>query len=216
MKSQRQVVHERKKQLLELLETLRRKETDLAARIQAADAEFLDMGFRIDASKGLVTKEKEPQNGIRIDGKLSFRGMEKAAEHFDRIDVDGDGYINFEDMRSIRGFGYNLGSPSLSAYESWEAWKLHMEDIGLRPTISGGINKQQYVKYRAMIELQQPLAEELHHLGMGWLPPHQKRWALCKKLLLDHIAFRESRLPPTELGVSDGMTVQPCLHSKTA
>jgi len=63
-----------------------------------------------------------------------------------------------------------------------------------------------------MIELQQPLANELHYLGMGWLPPHQKQWAFCKKLLLEHIVFRESRLPPTELGLRDGTMVQ-CLHS---
>jgi len=40
-----------------------------------------------------------PQPGIRIRGKLSFRGRDMAAEYFDYLDEDGDGYLTFSDFR---------------------------------------------------------------------------------------------------------------------
>ncbi len=52
-----------------------------------------------------------------------------------------------------------------------EAWKMYMADKGLRSTETGGINKDQYMRYRERIESVQPLSTELEHLKLGYLPP---------------------------------------------
>jgi Ca2+-binding EF-hand superfamily protein len=46
-----------------------------------------------------------PQNGIRINGSLSFRGKQKCKEYFEYIDADKDGKLNFEDFRAMKAYG---------------------------------------------------------------------------------------------------------------
>jgi len=48
---------------------------------------------------------------------------------------------------------------------------MYMADKGLRSTETGGINKDQYMRYRERIEHVQPLSTELEHLKLGYLPP---------------------------------------------
>jgi Ca2+-binding EF-hand superfamily protein len=83
------------------LGVLQRKENELASLIQSIDATFTDMGFRIDNSVSVIKKKGNPSSGIRMKGKLSFRGKEKAEEYFDVMDIDRDGLLNFEDFRGI-------------------------------------------------------------------------------------------------------------------
>ena len=54
-----------------------------------------------------------------------------------------------------------------------------MTDNGLGPTISGGVTKDQYMRYRERIEFMQPLSAELEYLQMGFLPPKYVPVNLC-------------------------------------
>lgn len=90
---------ERKQQLLHTLQLLQRKEEELALMIQAVDANFRELGYKVDSTVDVTKKAVPVQTGIRMKGLLSFRGKEKAAEYFDVIDVDKDGFLNYEDFR---------------------------------------------------------------------------------------------------------------------
>lgn len=48
---------------------------------------------------------------------------------------------------------------------------MYMADCGLSTTESGGITKDQFMRYREKIELAQPLTTELEYTGLGYLPP---------------------------------------------
>lgn len=48
---------------------------------------------------------------------------------------------------------------------------MYMTDCGLPPTAEGGISKEQFARYRALIEQKQPLTTELEYLNLGYLPP---------------------------------------------
>jgi len=81
-----------------------------------------------------------------------------------------------------------------------------MHDMNLISSSQGGINKEQFRKYRESIERKQSLSEELQYLNLGFLPPHQKKWSFIKKLLLEQLSFREARLPINQIaGVRNGM-----------
>lgn len=66
--------------------------------IQGIDSTFRELGYRIDSSTN-ISNNSGVQTGIRMKGQLSFRGKEKAAEYFDLLDIDQDGYLNYEDFR---------------------------------------------------------------------------------------------------------------------
>lgn len=80
--------------------------------IQGIDSTFQELGYRVDSSLNNANSFAA-QTGIRMKGQLSFRGKEKAAEYFDLLDIDGDGYLNYEDFRGLRKI--NL-SQSLMVY----------------------------------------------------------------------------------------------------
>ncbi len=84
--------------------------TELINRLKLQRSELLDLLFALEDSlcatghlkKETLQKQPKPQNGIRINGKLSFRGIEKARELFSsRIDSNDDGLVSFEDYRGI-------------------------------------------------------------------------------------------------------------------
>jgi Ca2+-binding EF-hand superfamily protein len=88
-----------KAKLLEKLAGLQKKEEDLQALLESVDVSLYDMGYHIEKETNSKSGKVMPQTGIRIGGKLSFRGKEKSAEYFKLIDTDNDGYVNFEDLR---------------------------------------------------------------------------------------------------------------------
>lgn len=91
---------ESRKELLEKLHILQLKVREIASMIESIDATFMDLGFQVQTrANNQKLDSNRVQNGIRINGKLSFRGKEKAAELFDVVDIDRDGYLNFEDFR---------------------------------------------------------------------------------------------------------------------
>ena len=84
--------------------------SDLIKRLKLQRDELYDLLFALEDSlsatghlrKETLQKQSKPQNGIRINGKLSFRGVEKACELFSsRIDSNCDGLASFEDYRGI-------------------------------------------------------------------------------------------------------------------
>ena len=90
-----------KAELLHQLSILQQKEEELVAMIQGIDSTFQELGYRIDSSTNSANNVSL-QTGIRMKGQLSFRGKEKAAEYFDMLDIDKDGYLNYEDFRGKR------------------------------------------------------------------------------------------------------------------
>lgn len=120
--------------------------------------------------------------------------------------------LNFEDFRAMQAFGDNkYGCVEDVQYEHLEAWKIYLDDMNLKPSIEGGITKEQFRKYRQVIELKQPLSNELSYLKLGFLPIHQKKWLFMKQLLLEQLEFRESRLPANQIsGVRDGKKIFCC------
>ena len=89
----------KKAELLSNLSVLQRKEEELANMIMALDSTFRELGYRVDSSVDATKKKVPLQTGIRMKGELSFRGKEKAEEYFDSIDIDKDGFLNYEDFR---------------------------------------------------------------------------------------------------------------------
>lgn len=92
-------MNEKREDLLHTLRILQKKEEELALMIQAVDANFLELGYKVDSTVDVTKKPIPVQTGIRIQGMLSFRGKDKAAEYFDVIDADHDGFLNYEDFR---------------------------------------------------------------------------------------------------------------------
>ena len=88
-----------KEGLLHRLSILQRKEEEIAAMIQSVDEAFAELGMHVDTSVDVTKKQSAVQTGIRMKGQLSFRGKEKALEHFDYMDMDRDGFLNYEDFR---------------------------------------------------------------------------------------------------------------------
>ena len=70
-----------------------------------------------------------------------------------------------------------------------------MEDIGLKPSMRGGLSPGQFVRFRERVEQEQPLTPELEQLRMGFLPHSQRCWLSCKRIVQEMIDFRESRKP---------------------
>ena len=72
---------------------------DLEATLKAVEFVLIDQGY-LDPNEA-AHKVIVPKSGIRINGKLSFRGKEKTAELFHRLDEDRLGRIGFEEYRSM-------------------------------------------------------------------------------------------------------------------
>lgn len=85
------------------------------------------------------------------------------------------GYVNAPEVHT-RSETFNILTPQTQAltglhiFDS-EAWRMFMTDCGLTPSEMGGISRDQFTEYRAMIEQQQPLTTELEYLNLGYLPP---------------------------------------------
>lgn len=94
------MVERMKAAMRERLAMLQKREEDLSALLESVDVSLQEMGFQVSIKpSSSKTTTMMPQTGINIGGQLSFRGKEKAAEYFNLIDTDKDGYVNFEDLR---------------------------------------------------------------------------------------------------------------------
>jgi hypothetical protein len=98
----------------ERLKRLYERKENLMSNLQDIDESLAKLGYNVDSVK---TKElkKDLQTGIRIDGKLSFRGIAMAAEYFKRVDEDNDGFLGWEDFRAMRCVGADF-IPALGGF----------------------------------------------------------------------------------------------------
>jgi hypothetical protein len=78
------------------LEELLERKTELEMLVMAIEQNLRRHGYDF-RKNDYVSPSLQP--GIRIKGKLSFRGKKKARELFDRLDEDKDGKLQFEDFR---------------------------------------------------------------------------------------------------------------------
>jgi hypothetical protein len=177
------------------------------------------------------TTQTNPSSGIRINNELSFRGKQKAGEYFDRLDEDHDGYLTFDDFRAMIsltnadalvsdstssntsdnvGVDGAAGKSSLNSnyhYRNWEAWRLYMDDLGVKTDMFGRMDKEGFIKYRSRVELSLPLSKELEKLGLPLLPRELAIWQQMKGLIQD--IYRHRKL--THLGVSHQHSFNPRL-----
>ena len=58
-----------------------------------------------------------------------------------------------------------------------------MADMGIVLTPDGKISLLEFLKFRHMVEIDQPLSRELIMTGLGFLPPPQMKWIFVKKLI---------------------------------
>eukprot|EP01041_Mallomonas_annulata_P009656 gene9656-20082_t len=77
---------------------LKLRKSELKNLLAAVEESLIDSGHLVRQN---FQKSGPPQNGIRIKGKLSFRGEEKAKELFDILDSNNDGWLSFEDFRGF-------------------------------------------------------------------------------------------------------------------
>jgi hypothetical protein len=164
------------------------------------------------------TTQTNPSSGIRINNKLSFRGKQKAGEYFERLDEDGDGYLTFDDFRAMISLTdpnglvsdsvktTNNSSSSSSAggyrdsnhhYRDWEAWRMYMDDLGVKTDQFGRIDKAGFVKYRGVVELDMPLSRELEKLSVDLLPRDLSLWKRLKELI--HDVYLHKKLTHTDM-----------------
>jgi hypothetical protein len=106
------------------LQDLQRQEVELQTALQAINESFEALGIPI--SKIVQERDVPPQSllqelrrsGLRMGNKLSFRGQDKAAEHFKLVDRDKDGLIGYEDLRGMSAFCHPLSLVTDSRYQS--------------------------------------------------------------------------------------------------
>lgn len=195
---------EYKAQLLERLKVLTRQEEEIANMIESVDISLLDLGYQVSNPGG---KAIIPQTGIQINNKLSFRGQQMAEEYFKYIDNDADAYLNFEDIRAMKAFSSPNGIVHEPAYSNWESFRLYLEDNNIAITKRGEISMESFVKYRVMIEPEQPLSRELEYLNLGFLPSDLALWGNLKRSIKNLLAYRYSimsNLQRNDYDPSDG------------
>eukprot|EP01038_Epipyxis_sp_PR26KG_P013004 gene13004-17434_t len=189
---------EEKKELNAKLRKLQKKEEETVAMLEAINRSLRDLGYAVDStpfrhqsSAAIETKSVLAKSGIRINNKLSFRGKEMSTEQLLAVDFDKDGLLNFEDFRSLKAFSSFGGIVNDHAYCHWETWKAVMADAGVDVSVVGEVDALNYIKYRDKIEPKQPLAIELHSLGVGFLQPRLKQWGDITRILRETDDYRQ-------------------------
>ena len=177
---------------------------DLYINLKAVDMSLAELGYQVDTQVVKAAKG-QPQTGIRIKGKLSFRGRQMAKEYFYVLDDDRDGYLAWGDLRAMRslaeGAANSLGLLLEPEYQHWESWKMYMDDAGIKTDKCGRLGVYEFVRYRELIEMRQPLARELSLAGIGYLPALLKQWALLKVLIAEVLAVRSEARSRDERGL---------------
>jgi len=151
-------------------------------------------------------KRVPPQNGIRINGKLSFRGIQKAEEFFSEIlDSDDDGLITFEDFRAMMSLSSLswAGFVHEEEFSNGEAWRMYMADLGVHVSPEYTMTLPSFILYRQVAELQLPLARDLSRTRLGFLPQKQQQWCAVKALIQDVFSARVDNKEDVRLDISE-------------
>jgi len=177
---------------------------DLYLNLKAVDERLADLGYTVD-SKDVKAMKRQAQTGIRIKGKLSFRGRQMAAEYFDFLDQNRDGYLGWEDLRAMRslaeGATNRFGFLHEPEYMSWETWRMYLDDAGIQTDKYGRMDLDNFIKLRELMEMRQPLARELTMVGMSCLPELLRRWASIKTLIGEVLAVRSEARAQDDRGL---------------
>lgn len=178
-----------------LIEKLRERKLELENLIKSVELNLVRHGYEITPSddnsdkisgnnkSNIFSKKPLPQPGIRINNKLSYRGIEKSHELYSRLDEDGDGYLNWIDMRVMKSLSststYGLIQDPM--YLRNETWIMAMNDLEINVDENGFISREEFIKYRKLIELTTPLSTDLLAAKIGYLPRLQRRWIRVKE-----------------------------------
>ena len=73
----------------------RRRKENLEVLLARVDKSLIQAGYEVPNA----ASPTPIHSGIQIDGRLSFRGEEKARELFRFLDEDHDGLLSFSDLR---------------------------------------------------------------------------------------------------------------------
>ena len=180
---------------------LKNKREELLSLIRSIDDSLAEDGYVIDPinsdiildprQSSSIAKQAGGQTGIRINGVLSFRGQEKAEEYFQRMDEDGDGFLSFQDFRAMKACVHDYGIAHEPEYLDWEAWRMYMDDIGVKTNSKGLVDVTGFIKYRYAVESSRPLARELAAQKLGFLPHNQDIWTKLKVLAAEIYTHRK-------------------------
>lgn len=181
--------------LLLRLKALAREEEEIKLMVQSVDASLLELGYQVQNPGG---ENIVPQTGIRLHDQLSFRGKQKAEEYFKFADTDRDGLLNFEDIRAMKAFSNEKGLAHTPEFSNWESFKLFMDDNCIAITPRGEMSVDGFLRYREMVEMEQPLSKELEYFNLGFLPEKLMSWANLKKLIRELLVYRVSILTITQ------------------
>ena len=163
----------------EKLQRLYLQRDDLYINLKAVDEALGELGYTVD-SQDVKAMKRQAQTGIRIKGKLSFRGRQMAAEYFRFLDQDRDGYLCWEDLRAMRalaeGAANRLGLLHEQEFLTWESWRMYMDDAGIGTDKYGRMDLENFVKLRELIEMRQPLARELARAAVQLGQAQNSNW----------------------------------------
>ena len=73
-----------------------------------------------------------------------------------------------------------------------------MEDNCIAITPRGEMTVDSFLRYRALIELEQPLSKELEYFQLGFLPEKLLSWAELKRLIKELLHYRYDILSVTQ------------------
>jgi hypothetical protein len=180
--------------LSERITKLEKSAEEARAMIKAVNQALWRQGFPVEALGDANSASKPaPKSGIRIGGKLSFRGVEMSDEYFDELDEDGDGLLRLSDVRGMLSFrdpgklGKAVHAWKFSRFETWRMW---LADRGI-PNEGGALRKPHFTALRKYLEPTHPLMPELKTSGLGFLPKNQRLWRDIKVRIGEAIAARD-------------------------
>ncbi len=80
----------------------------------------------------------------------------------------------------------------LTHFEFREAWRTYMKNEGYSLMSNNNkLSKQDYVKYRVVTDVKQPLLYELSILGLGFIPNYLTRWQFINSIVSEVEKYRE-------------------------
>lgn len=184
----------------EYKQSLKAKTDKLQVELDEVEEQLRSYGFVIENHRGIhtdtthstISAAKKPQSGLQIGGKLSFRGKMKAAEYFDELDEDKDGYLTFGDFRAIECVTQSKSFLHTDEYLNHESWKMLVDDIGVKVNENGQMDRDGFVLFRSAIEVNRnrPLEKELELLSLSFLPYELRLWSILKEQIKDVVEHR--------------------------
>lgn len=102
------------------IEKLKARELEIEVLVAAIEQNLEENGYKVTNK----VYSGSMQNGIRIHGKLSFRGCDKAEEYYNVLDEKKEDYLNFLDFRGMKSCftRFNLNQIISNVFSSITKW----------------------------------------------------------------------------------------------